>query len=47
MVVIHYKKSESNQFRYETSVQILVEDLIAKLSESKCYSGYCLINSLL
>lgn len=37
MVVIHYKKSESNQFRYETSVLILVEDLIAKLAESNFF----------
>lgn len=35
MVVIHYKRTEHNQFRWETTVQIVVDDLIVKIAEGK------------
>jgi len=34
MVVIHFKKSELNQFRWETSGKISIDELIERL----CYS---------
>jgi hypothetical protein len=31
MVLIHYKKTEANQFLYETKASILIDDLIKEL----------------
>ena len=33
MVILHYKKTELNQFIYETSVEISVDELIKELRE--------------
>ena len=37
MVVIHFKKSEMNQFRWETSGKISVDELVDKLIYSTLY----------
>ena len=41
MVVIHYKKSDINQFRWETTCKISIDELI----ENVCYSRLRLIES--
>lgn len=35
MVVLHYKKTDTNQFLYETETAIKVEQLLNDLCESK------------
>jgi hypothetical protein len=35
MVVLHYKKTDSNQFLYETETSIKIDQLIYDLCESK------------
>ena len=37
MVVLHYKKTDLNQFLYETHTGIKIEDLIQDVCESKYY----------
>jgi len=36
MVVLHYKKTDLNQFLYETHSQVKIDDLINEVCESKC-----------
>ena len=35
MVVLHYKKTDLNQFLYETHSQVKIDDLINEVCESK------------
>jgi hypothetical protein len=35
MVVLHYKKTDLNQFLYETHSQVKVDDLLNEVCESK------------
>ena len=38
MVVLHYKKTDLNQFLYETYSEVKIDDLISEVCESKLNS---------
>ena len=42
MVVLHYKKTDLNQFLYETHSQVKIDDLINEVCESKLHAQECL-----
>ena len=40
MVVLHYKKTDLNQFLYETHCDVKVDDLVNEICESKSSNGF-------
>jgi hypothetical protein len=44
MVVLHYKKTDLNQFLFETHCSIKTEDLLNELCERKCASNQKIFN---
>ena len=45
MVILHYKKTELNQFLYETTVEISIDELIKELREERKYYQPGIINN--
>ena len=49
MVVLHYKKSDLNQFLFETTCDVPIEDLLNELCAGKSYPTWlsmCLVNNM-
>ena len=49
MVVLHFKKSEGNEFLYESNMQIKIDDLIKELCEGKyifAFNFMVIVNNL-
>ena len=46
MVLIHYKKSEQNQFLYSTTVVIAIEQLIKEIVTSTIHLSPIIVNNM-